>query len=480
MRRAQRSRLGPFQAGILAIVVICVLTYFGFTKSNPFSTPFEVKAVFSNAQNIGKNSPVRIAGVEVGKVTDIEPAEDDAEASVVTMKLKDDGLPIHKDARMKIRPRIFLEGNFFVDVRPGTPDSGDIDDGDTIPMSQTAAPVQLDQVLGALKTDARTDLQNLLKGYGDALAGEPSADEDADQDTATQGETAGESLNDTLTYSPDALRGTAIVNDALLGTELHDLAKLIRGGGRITRALASREEQLKDLVTNFNVTTGALASEENNLRLTIRRLPGVLRSADSAFDNLNEAFPPTRAFAREILPGVRETPATINASFPWIAQTRRLVSPPELQGLVGDLQPAVDDLAQAINGAVELMPQLDDVSHCALDVILPTGDVVIQDGPLTTGIENYKEFFQTLVGLAGESQNFDGNGGYTRFQTGGGTQTVSTGAVPSVGPLFGNALRQPLGTRPAKPAKRPPYNRRVACHRNRIPNLNAARIGGGP
>ena len=31
------------------------------------------------------------------------------------------GLPIHRDARLKIRPRIFLEGNFFVDLKPGSP-----------------------------------------------------------------------------------------------------------------------------------------------------------------------------------------------------------------------------------------------------------------------------------------------------------------------------------------------------------------------
>ncbi len=472
--------MSPFRAGVLAIVVISVFAYFGFSKDIPFTRPYEVKAVFSNAQNVGKGSPVRIAGVEVGKVSKVDAADGDAEATVVTMKINKNGLPIHKDARLKIRPRIFLEGNFFVDVQPGTPDAGNLGDGGTIPMSQTAAPVQLDQVLGSLKTDARADLQNLLKGYGDALAGKPTAAEDSDQDTSTQGETAGESLNDTLVYSPDALRGTAIVNDALLGLELHDLSKLIRGGGRVTRALASREEQLRALITNFNVTTGALASEQNNLRLTIHRLPGVLRSADSAFDNLNSAFPPTRAFAREVLPGVRETPATINAAFPWIAQTRKLVSEPELKGLVGDLQPAVDDAARAVNGLVELSPQLDDVSHCTSKVIIPAGNQIIQDGPLTTGIENYKEFFQTLVGLAGESQNFDGNGGYTRFQTGGGTQTVSTGAVPGLGPLFGNALRQPIGTRPAMPSKRPPYNRKLACFKNKLPDVNSARIGGGP
>ena len=59
--------------------------------------------------------------------------------------------------------------------------------------------------------------------------------------------------------------------------------------------------------------------------------------ANSAFDSLNAAFPPTRAFATEIRPGVRETPATIEAAFPWIEQTRALVRPEELGGLAEEL-----------------------------------------------------------------------------------------------------------------------------------------------
>ena len=105
---------------------------------------------------------------------------------------------------------------------------------------------------------------------------------------------------------------------------------------------------------------------------------------------------------------------------------------------------------------------------------------MIQDPPLTTGVENYKEFFQGLVGLSGESQNFDGNGTYTRFQPGGGAQTVSTGNVGAQGPFFGNTTAPPLGTRPARPAKRPPYNRKAHCYRQTRPNLNAATTGGGP
>ena len=476
----RRGRLTDVQWGVLALTLIAVLTYFGFAKDNPFTHPFELKAVFENTSSLRTDSPVRVAGIDVGKVTKIEASSDDSTVSEVTMEIEDSALPIHEDAELKIRPRIFLEGNFFIDLKPGTPSTGTVGDGDVIPMANTTAPVQLDEVLTTLQSDARKDLQTVVQSYGSAIGGEPEPGEDADQVPATRGETAGRSLNDSLEHSPEALRGTAVVNDALLGTELHDLSKLIAGQQRVSEALVGREAQLKDLITNLNLTTAAFAAEQDDLRATVRVLPRVLTAANSAFDNLNDTFPPLRAFSRELIPGVRETPATIDASFPWIRQTRALLSQPELQGLVGDLQPAVDDLARTTDATVALLPKVDAVNRCALEVLLPTGDVVIEDGALTTGIPNYKEFFQALVGLSGESQNFDGNGQYTRFQTGGGTETVSTGEVLGIGKTFANAINVPLGTRPAFPASRPPYRRNVACHKNSIPDLNSAAIGPGP
>jgi phospholipid/cholesterol/gamma-HCH transport system substrate-binding protein len=476
--RFRTSGMTAFKAGALALVVIVVFTYFAFFRGNPLGDPYELNATFKDAVNIGKRSPVRIAGVEVGKVTGVERAADGSEASVVKMEIDRDALPIHEDARLGIRPRIFLEGNFIVELEPGTPSAETVKSGHTIPAAQTSAPVQIDQVLGTLRADTRGNLQKLVKGLGGALGGEPLPGEDDDQDEAPRGETGGEALNDSLEDSPAALRGTAIVNDALLGTERHDLSRLIAGQQRTSQALVGREEQLKDLITNFNVTTAALAGEEQSLRRTVRVLPRLLGRARPAFDELNRAFPPTRAFAREIIPGVRETPATISAALPWIAQTRKLVSPAELQGLVDDLSPATAGLARATGGSRALLPQVDLLNRCLLDVVLPTGDVRIQDPPFTTGIENYKELFQGFVGAAGESQNFDGNGQYTRFQAGGGDTTVQTSGVTPV--QYANATRPPLGTRPAFPGRRPPFRTDVACHRNRPPSLNSARTGKGP
>ena len=99
-----------------------MILYFGFTKDIPFTQGYRLKAQFESANSIRPNSPVRIAGVEVGKVKSVEPVEG-TNAALLVMELNDAALPIHEDATAKIRPRIFLEGNFFVDLKPGTPDA---------------------------------------------------------------------------------------------------------------------------------------------------------------------------------------------------------------------------------------------------------------------------------------------------------------------------------------------------------------------
>jgi ABC-type transporter Mla subunit MlaD len=474
------GRFSPFQVGLIALVLIAIVSFLAFTKDIPFTKPYELKARFTNAPPITKGQAVRIAGVEVGKVSKVEPVSGDSPAITVTMKLQDKALPIHRDARIKVRPRIFFEGNLFFDVRPGTPDAPELASGSTIPASQTSAPVQIDQVLGTLKTDTRKDLQKLLVGYGGALNGQPLPGEDADQDRSTKGETAGKSLNDSLQYSSNALRGGAVVNQALLGTEAHDLSKLIGAQQKVFAALDTNEGSLKDLITNFNITMGALADESTGLRQTIHELPRVLEVANPTLDALNRAFPPTRAWALEMIPGVRETNATLEAGFPWIHQTRALLRPAELQGLVNELQPAVSDFAAFTKGQVNFLPVLDRFNRCQLNVILPTGEARIDEGPLSTGLKNYQEFFQTMVGLSGESGNFDGNGSYTRFQSAGGGYRVQTPPVGSFREgLLGSATLPPLGTRPAR-APKPPYKRDAPCYRQTPPDLNAAKIGAGP
>jgi phospholipid/cholesterol/gamma-HCH transport system substrate-binding protein len=457
-------------------------TYFAFAKHVPFVTShYQLKAVFANASNLRPSSVVRIAGVDVGKVTSISAYKENGTptgAALVTMEIDDKGLPLHKDMTLKIRPKLFLEGNFFVEVAPGSPSADHLDSGSTVPVVQTSTAVQIDQVLSSLQSDTRTSLQKLLKGYGDAINGKPQPGEDADQVPEVKGLTAGQALNKSLDYSPQALRGTALVNQALLGVDINDVQKLVQGTQKVSAALNRNEAVLQDFVTNFNRTVKAFADQQDNLRQSVALLGPVLTKANSTFVSLDASFPPTRAWAREILPGVRETDPTIQASFPWIDQAQQLVSPDELQGLVNDLRPATADLASLTDESLKLIPQLDLLNRCAINVILPTGDIPIHD-TFGTGIANYKEAWQAMVGLSGESQNFDGNGAYTRFQAGGGPNPVNSGSSPS-GILYGNAAAKPLGTQPKRPAKNPPKRSDVACYKSQIPNLDSAVIGPGP
>jgi virulence factor Mce-like protein len=478
-RRRHTSR-SPVTIGAIALVIVLVGVYLGFTKDIPFTRGFQVKATFQSANSLRLNSPVRIAGVAVGKVKKVE-AKPGTDEALVTMEIKPNGLPIHEDATAKIRPRIFLEGNFFVDLRPGTPSSPKLADGDVIKVTNTATPVQLDEVLTALQGDTRQDLRDLLDGLAKGLNSKPTAADDRKADPSARGQTAAESFNDAYKNTPGALKGTAQVNEALLGTEPdRDVARLLKGTARTTGALIVHEDQLKDLITNFNTTMGAFASQATNLRSSIRLLAPTLVNANAALASLNRAFPPTRAFAREILPGVRETPATINASFPWVAQARKLMSEPELRGLSKDLAPATADLARLTNASLTLLPQIDRTALCARDVILPTGDIKIRD-QFNTNIENYKEFWQTMVGLSGESQNFDGNGSYVRFQPGGGSQAVALGSPSSPsGQLIGAAAAPVQGVQPKYPGKRPPYVSSVHCNKSKIPDLNGSWAAVGP
>src|SRR4051794_25709518 len=479
-RIPRKDRSGPsaFKVGAIVLAVALAATYFGFTKHVPFTHGFRVKAVFPSANSIRTNSPVRIAGVNVGKVKKIE-RQQGTNAAVVTMEIDKKGLPIHKDATVKIRPRIFLEGNFFVDMQPGTPGAPTLGDGDTLPIAQASTPVQLDQVLTALQSDTRKQLQELLINYGRALNAEPTPAQNAAQDPSVRGLTAAEALNKSYKFGGPAFKNVSIVNLAFLGTQPHDLSKLVAGLAKTTEGLDRNERSLKDLITNFNTTMAAFASHSADVSRSIRLLPSTLANADRALTSLNNSFPNTRLFAREILPGVNETAATIDASFPWIAQTRKLLGKPELRGLVQELSPTTEDLAKLSNATLQLLPQADLVAKCATNVILPTGDIKINDGPLTSGAENYKEFWYTMVGLAGEGQNFDGNGMYVRFQPGGGDQTISSGKVgPLTGDtLFGNAVAAPLGTRPAFTAKRTPYKPTVPCYKQKIPDVNGAATG---
>jgi phospholipid/cholesterol/gamma-HCH transport system substrate-binding protein len=471
------QKSNPVRFGLVVVVIIAIVVYFGFNKHIPFKHGFRLKGVFATAVNISPKSPVRVAGVNVGTVTSIKR---EGNTGVVTMEITKGGLPIHRDATLKIRARILLEGNWFVDLQPGTPTSPTVSSGYTVPITQTSDPVQLDQILDALNTDTRSNLQTLLAEYGSALTSKPTAAENAEQNPAVRGLNGAQALKKTYLDSPEALKGSAIVNQALGGVEQHDLSKLISGGEKFTAALNVDEQQLGEWVGNFNTFLGAFAAQATSLTEAVALLPSTLHNASQAFRNFNAASPAIRKFSLDLIPGVEQTPATNAAAFPWIEQTQASLAPSELGGVAKGLDAAAPTIAGLITPQPAFFKQTDLFSQCLSKIIFPAGNTKLQDGANTSGVEAYKEFWYSMAGLAGLGQSFDGNGQTTRFLVETGGQTLRSAPASAVGapsrgkklPLLAHTSQAPLGTSPAFPASEPPYKPLVPCYTQTPQNFN--------
>jgi phospholipid/cholesterol/gamma-HCH transport system substrate-binding protein len=436
--------MSAVKAGILAIVVIVVATYFGFTKANPFANPFELQAVVRDAENLKVGAPVRIAGVDVGKVAKVEPAEEGKAAATVTMELKDDALPVHKDAAMEIRSRIFLEGNFFVDLRPGSPSVGHFESGDSIPITRTTSSVTLPDILSVLQSDVRTDLQTLLREYGTEALSKGGAD----------------ALNKAIPSFQPAYRFSALTNDALLGVQPEqDIQRLLRGQQRVLEALGDNPGALRELVTDLNTTAGALASEDEALAAAIPALRDTLREGQPALAELNAALPTLRAFSREALPGVRSSVAALDAAIPWMGQARALVQEAELKGLAADLRQAVPSLVRLNRRLIPFLGQLRALSSCTNRVLVPwfESDIPsIEEG--NSGHSVREQVNRAFVGLAGESRNNDANTPFFHVQ-----------GVPPIKLTAGEI--EPAA--PLDPSTPPPHRPDVPCETQEPPNLAA-------
>jgi phospholipid/cholesterol/gamma-HCH transport system substrate-binding protein len=445
---SSRRAMTPFKAGLLTAVVLAMLAFFGFTKANPFTDPYVLKAAFRDVRSLKPRSPVRIAGVDVGRVIKVDSLSEEG-AAEVTMELSDDALPVHDDATLRVRPRILLEGNFFVDLSPGSPSAADLDDGATVPLTQTSASVTLPEILEVLDTDTRADLRSLLYEFGTVALVEGGG---------------ARAINRTLPLLAPAYRLTAITNEALLGLDpRRDIRRLLRGQARAFGALADNPEALKELVTDLNVTAGALARQDSALSASVPALRDTLRVGQPALAAVNDALPTLRAFSLEAVPGVRSTVGTLDAGIPWIRQATGLVGQDELRGLAADLRQAVPSLVRLNTDLIPLLNRLRAASSCTNQVLVPFSESEIPSlEPGNSGQQVRRQINRSFVGLAGESRVNDAN-----------TPVFHVQAVPPSNLALGRI--QPAA--PPDPNTPPPHRPDVACETQEPPNLTAP---GGP
>jgi len=480
MRAHRRERIPNWAIGLIMVVVIAAASMVAYTKELPWNDPYEVTVIFPSGQKLRTSNPVRIAGVNVGEVTKVELlTEDETDQSVattaegldspepggvaVTIALREEALPLHEDALFKIRPRLFLEGNYFIDLQPGSPSAPVVDEGHSFPVNRTSHSVQLDQVLTTLQSDVRADLQTLLQEFGAALSVYGGAD-------------GLRALNRT---GPN-LRYSAQVAEAFRGTHEGDLPGMISGLSRVLGGLSESEENLSELITNFRRFTGSFAAQDVALGRAIDQLPDTLAAADPFFDNINSSLPFLRAFAREALPGVRTSPESLRASRPFIEQLRLLMTPPELQGLVADLRPTVPRLHSLGTANLGLFKQNRRLSSCFNEVIVPWSKDQVQPvdpaGLYPHDPEDAQVFEQGPFGItatAVESRSGDANGQNLRVLGG-------TGAFlgrSNIGGLGNVVSLTPLPVPGALPgideSAKTPFEPDVRCETQEPPSLEA-------
>ena len=248
--------------------------------------------------------------MDVGKVVKVEPLEDGSGLAQVTMEIKDEGLPIKRDAAAEDPLRLFLEGNYFVDLQPGPA-------GLAGARRRRHGARRPDGLAGAVRPGADRAPERDARG---------PAHLPAEYSTSLKREGAA-GFNQAIKHWEDAYRNTSQVNDATLGQKRHDLSRVLDGQAKVFGALSKDEDALEELVTDLNRTIAAFAAPGGQpARRRSRELRDVFREGRPALASLNEALPEIRGFARDALPGARSSSPTLDAQLPFIKQARRLVS----------------------------------------------------------------------------------------------------------------------------------------------------------
>jgi hypothetical protein len=158
----------------------------------------------------------------------------------------------------------------------------------------------------------------------------------------------------------------------------------------------------------------------------------------------------------------------IDASLPFVAQLRGLVSKPELRGLSSDLRPATADLARLSTDSVPLYAEVRRNAACQNDVVLPWSHDKVPDEQFPAEGKVFEEAPKVLPGLAGESRSGDANGQWFRVLAAGGMNLVTL--KPGV---FATTPSPIKGTNPPKPPARPPLRQDVRCQTQEPPDLRS-------
>jgi phospholipid/cholesterol/gamma-HCH transport system substrate-binding protein len=350
-------------------------------------TQYTLRADFQDAGGLVPGNLVLIGPATVGRVDSVGlTANGQAE---VRMTLDSDASPVPEGTIARVyQNSLSGSANRYVVLQPGAGNGPSIPSGGVIPENDTRSFVSLDQLFNTFDPLTRAGLSNFIKGEAASIQGRAGA------------------ANKTLRYFAPALTSTSQVTAELTRDEPTFDALLVQGA-QAMQALASRSQQLTQLIANTDVTTGAIARQSVALEQALSLFPGALTRSTTSFRGLNttlNALDPLVAASkrgiRRLAPFSADLRSLVSKSIPTIGKLDALIRNPHGGGDLLTLLRATPSLARIADSAFRhLIQQMND-SQAQLDTFREyTPDVVA-----------------ALTNLGQAGAYYDANGHYTRTQ----------------------------------------------------------------
>jgi ABC-type transporter Mla subunit MlaD len=231
---------------------------------------YRVRAIFDNAGFVIPGEDVKVAGVKVGTVTDVEVTEDFKAA--VVLEIDDPGYQdFRADAHCTVRPQSLI-GERFVECEPtraravGEEEPGElrtVEDGPgegqrLLPVENTSKSVDLDLIGNIMREPYRERLSIILGELGVGLAGR------------------GGDLNEVIRRANPAFREIDEVL-RLLARQNDELAQLALDSDAIMAPLARERRHVSGAIQNASEVAAATAARRGDLEASLERLPRFLR-----------------------------------------------------------------------------------------------------------------------------------------------------------------------------------------------------------
>jgi ABC-type transporter Mla subunit MlaD len=350
-RAPSTTQLLVITAFALACFGILLFLWVTFGGPTPFKAKsYQVTVPFTEASQLAEQSDVRISGVDVGKVENIELGPNGHE-SVALLNIDDKYAPLPAGTRAMLRTKTLL-GETYVELTPGSKSEPPLDDGGELPAAQVAESVQLDEIFQAFDPETRRAFQTWMQEAAVAIEG--------------QGQNLSYAIGN---FEPTFKEFEGLFR--VLNSQKLAVSKLFSNGARTFEALRGREGELANLIRSSNELFKTTANRDNDIealfrafptfqdesRLTVDRLRGFAVNADPLSKQLvpvAEQLSPTLIKFGELAPEAKKLfdalPAVIEEAptgFPALRKLFRDEFPPLLRAVdpfVRNLNPLVTGL----------------------------------------------------------------------------------------------------------------------------------------